>query len=199
MVEKVVILGYGLMKMVKRGRLWSAFKTEYRKLPTCRIRRHVGVFVEETAALPELSSGSAAVFRFLENAPPLLIRHLWCSHRLHIGVPGICDWPQNWNRCPPLRRIRFPLGCHNFHRRTGSHFCFWHHRNVRYWRTRPSRIPYSGNHLRRYTLRRKAHHKWLSPRCQNLLCKTANSDKAPKEQRNKPQKRKTSFAPLPAS
>ena len=46
MVEKAVILGYDLMKIVKRGRLWSAFKTEYRKLPTCRIKRHVGFFVE---------------------------------------------------------------------------------------------------------------------------------------------------------
>lgn len=44
MVEKGVILGYELMKIVKRGRLWSAFKTEYRQLPTCRIKRHVGFF-----------------------------------------------------------------------------------------------------------------------------------------------------------
>ena len=63
MVEKTVILGYDLMKIVKRGRLWSAFKTEYRKLPTCRIKRHVGFF--NAAALPEHSSGSAAVFYFI--------------------------------------------------------------------------------------------------------------------------------------
>ena len=69
MVEKAVILGYDLMKIVKRGRLWSAFKTEYRKLPTCRTKRHVGFFVELTAALLELKLWKHSRFLFYQNTP----------------------------------------------------------------------------------------------------------------------------------